>query len=160
MTIEGLPQLRRRLHAIGETKDYLRTAQLKVVAEAKRKVPRKTGNLGRSIQPGYVRDDEALVEVKANYAGFVEYGTGLYGPRHQKIVPKNARALHWKGGGSSKVRLSGRSRTKGGKAIGDDVFAMSVRGRKATPFVQPAVDAVAKDTGIVGEIVKNWNEAA
>lgn len=160
MTIQGMPQLQRRLKAIGETDKSLRTAQLKVIAEAKHLVPRKSTYLARSIVPGYVRPTEAIVEVRANYARYVEEGTGLYGPKHQKIVPKNARALHWKGGGPSKVRLSGRSRTKGGRSLARDVFAMSVKGRKATPFVGPAVKKVSADTGIIAEIVKDWNEAA
>lgn len=28
--------------------------------------------------------------------GYLEYGTGIYGPYHKPIVPKNAKALHFK----------------------------------------------------------------
>lgn len=160
MTVQGMPQLKRRLAALGKTEQDMRAVQLRLIAEAKRKVPRKTGNLGRSIVPGYLRKDSASVEVRANYARYVEEGTGLYGPRKRRIVPKNAKALRWTGGGPSKVRLSGRSRTRGGQALGGAIFAKSVRGRRATPFLKPAIEKVAKDTGIIAELVGRWNEAA
>lgn len=160
VTVQGMDALQRRLRAIGDLHDPLREAQVRVIGEAKRLVPRKTGNLGRSIVPGYLRADSASVEVRANYARYVEEGTGLYGPRKQRIVPKNKKALRWNGGGPSKVRLSDRSRTKGGVAQADAILATSVKGRKATPFLEPAVKKVAKDTGIIAEIVSEWNRAA
>jgi HK97 gp10 family phage protein len=153
MTVQGMPQLKRRMRAIGRTDVHLRELQLRLIAEAKRNVPRKTGNLGRSIVAGPVSKDSATVEVRANYARFVEEGTGIYGPKKRRITPRTAQALHWKGGAT---RLSGRSRVSGGKGI----FAKSVRGRKATPFLGPAAKKVSKDTGIVAEIVQSWNKAA
>ena len=155
-----MPQLRRRLRAIGKTDEFMNKVALAVVAEAKRQVPRKTGNLGRSITVGSVDKKSATVEVRAKYARWVEEGTGIYGPRKQKIVPKSKKALRWTGGGASRVRLSGRSRVVGGQALGQAIFAKSVKGRKATPFLRPAAEKVAKSTGLSVEIVKTWNKAA
>ena len=162
MTIEGMPQLQRRVKAIGQTDAYLKVMALRVVSEAQRNAApfRKTGDLQRSIVIGRLTKTDATVEARAPYALFVEKGTGIYGPRKRRITPKSAKALRWEGGGKSKVRLTGRSRTRGGRPIADVMFATSVKGRPATPFMEPAAQKVTKDTGIVAEIVKKWNEAA
>lgn len=40
------------------------------------------------------------------YASFLQEGTGLYGPRRQRIKPKTKRALAWKSGGATHVYAS------------------------------------------------------
>lgn len=69
------------------------------------------------------RKGDMQIEVKspAAYVGFVNDGTGLYGPSHQKITPKNGKVLHW---------------VKDGK----DYFAKSVKGQKGQKFVEKSIE--------------------
>lgn len=63
-TITGQKELTRRLTAIGKAPgDILRDVGLHAVREAKILVPRRTGNLGRTIRIGKLTD--TYVEVKA-----------------------------------------------------------------------------------------------
>ena len=153
--LRGKIQLQRRLKAIADTQEMLRLIQLETVAGAKAKVPRKTGNLGRSILPGRVDDDSATVTVNASYAAAVEFGS-----KPHVIVPKRARVLAWPASEGGR-RLSGRARTKGGKPIGPTAFAMKVNhpGSKAQPYLVPAaLDALHKHG--IEAIVKRWNDAS
>lgn len=156
MSLKGKLQLQRRLKAIGETQVLLREIQLETIAEAKRLVPRKTGHLGRSILPGRVDDDSAIIEARTPYAAAVEFGT-----RHHVIVPKHARVLAWPASEGGR-RLSGRARTKGGKPVGPTAFAMKVNhpGTKAQPYLVPAAEKALERHGFRDVIVKRWNDAA
>ena len=147
--VRGTKQLQRRLKAIGDTSDLLRDIQLDAVAEAKRKVPRKTGNLGRSIGPGSLTRKSAIVHARANYAAYVELGT-----RPHVIKPKRARVLAWPAAGQA--RLSGRPRS--GASM---IFARMVRhpGTKAQPFLIPGAIAALHNAGI-RRIIERWNKAA
>ena len=49
MAVKGVPQLRSRIKAITPDRDLMRALALSAVREQKLLVPRKTGNLGRSI---------------------------------------------------------------------------------------------------------------
>lgn len=145
MALRGDDQLRARLRAIGEPKALLGQVALLGVAEAKRLVPVRTGNLRRTIRVGSVTAKRANVvaggTARVGYAYYVEAGTGIYGPKGQPIKPKRARMLSWK--------------TKSGR-----VFAKSVRGRKATPYLVPGVQAALQKAGLKGVIVDVWNRAA
>ena len=176
--VQGMDGLIRRLKAIGEPKPVLRALQVSVIHEAQALVPRKTGHLQESIVPGELTDTHATVVVNANYGIYVEKGTGLYGPKKQRIVPKSSRqrfagpflkgqkgqhrggVLVWKGGGPSKVRLSGRSRTKGGTATAGLIFATSTRGAKAQPFFEKGAKKAITKSGLSDIIVAQWNSAA
>lgn len=149
----------RRMRALGDTKVVLRAVQFSVIHEAQALTPRKTGNLQRSIVPGELTDTHATVIAGANYALFVEQGTGLYGPKHHLITPKTKKALHWKGGGPSKVRLTGRSRTKDGASLADDVFATSTKGARAQPFLGPGAKRAIKKAGLADVVTTEWNKA-
>ena len=126
----------------------LRSLQLDTVREAKDRVPRKTGNLSRSIVAGRITPNFATVEAGANYAAYVELGT-----RPHIIRPKNASVLAWGG----ERRLSGRLRT-GSSATS---FAKYVHhpGTKAQPYLVPGAQAAAAKVGIES-IVRRWNDAA
>jgi hypothetical protein len=84
-------------------KDMLKRA-LKVEAQAKRNLndndPRRvdTGRLRASITHELRLGHTFVARVGTNvvYALYVHEGTGLYGPRHQLIVPKNKKVLRWK----------------------------------------------------------------
>lgn len=157
MTLKGGDGLARRLKALEQSpKDMLRVLQLAVVAEAKARVPRKTGNLGRNILPGSVTTTHARVEARTPYAAYVEMGTGIYGPKHKPITPKHAKVLAWRTGASKPTRLSGRVR-RGDQ--GQTIFARSVKGRPATPYLEPGAEAAAKRGGLDKAVIKVWNDA-
>jgi len=140
----------RRLRAIGEPRPLLRALQHETVAQAKLLVPRKTGNLGRSIVPGSISGKSAIVEVNAKYAAFVEFPT-----KPHIIRPRNRKALAFPASASD-ARLSGRTRV-GGRRI----FARVVHhpGTKAQPFLLPGARNALKTAGI-DVIVSSWNGAA
>lgn len=153
MSIEGLPALERRLRAISDQHALLRELQLATVAEAKRLVPRKTGNLARTIRPGTISRDAALVRAggtsQVGYAAYVELGT-----RAHDIVPTRAKVLAWGG----ERRLSGRLRS-GAKATH---FARRVHhpGTKAKPYLIPGAKYAVKKRGLADQIIAQWNRAA
>jgi hypothetical protein len=155
MPLQGDEALRRRLAAIGDTKVLLGKVALLGVAEAKKLVPRATGNLGRTIRVGTVTDKSAQVVAggtsSVGYARYVEEGTGIHGPRKRRITPRRARMLSWVAGGS---RRTGRG--PGARRI----FAKSVAGRKATPYLVPGVQRAVERAGVRDTIVKLWNDAA
>jgi hypothetical protein len=157
MTLKGERELQRRFRAIGDTRGLLRTIQLDAIAEAKARVPRKTGHLGRSIQPGAVTDTSAIVAARTPYAAAVEFGS-----KPHVIRPKRASVLAWPSSGADR-RLSGRARTTGGKPRGAMTFAAKVNhpGTKAKPYLVPgAKAAVGKRGGAKDVIVTRWNRAA
>jgi len=80
--------------------------------------PVRTSNLANSGTSDVNNDATiGIVKFTAKYAGYVHEGTGLYGPRKTKIVPKNKKALFWPGA-SHPVR--------------------SIRGMKPNPFLTKA----------------------
>lgn len=157
--IHGMKQLQSRLDAISDTREILHTLQIDTVAEAKRlTVPiRKTGNLGRSIRPGFLSAKSAFVNAEASYAAYVEKGTGIYGPKHRPIVPRTKKVLAWRTGA---VTLSGRSRVKDGVEQAGWAFARSVKGRRPTPFLEPGARKAIEKGGLKDVVVKLWNEGA
>ncbi len=93
------------------------------VAEAVKKSPFQTGTNRRSIQwdaPDHQKTRRIFTT--SGYGGFLEIGTGLFGPKRKRIVPKTKKVLHW--GGPS------------------GPFVKSVAGRPPTPYMRPAIDAV------------------
>lgn len=151
ITVKGAKELNRRLKAIGETPhDALRKIQLDAVANAKRAVPRKTGNLGRSIAPGGLSNDYAIVRARANYAAYVEFGTKAH-----DIKPRTKKVLAWPAAGGA--RLSG-SPKRGAKMI----FARKVHhpGTKPQPFLVPGAEKAISDNLGADVVIKAWNRAA
>jgi hypothetical protein len=148
VTIKGLVQLRSRFEAIKPNPTLMRNLALTAVAEQKRLVPRKTGNLGRSIGIGRVSATYAETKATANYAAFVEQGT-----RAHTIVPRNRKALRWPTTGSA--TLAG-----GVKSGGSAIFAKRVNhpGTRAQPFMVPGAKKAVESIGAA--IVKLWNDAA
>jgi HK97 gp10 family phage protein len=107
-------------------RDMLRRGY-KVERRAKELCPVDTGRLRASISLVQVfRNNVPVVQVGTNvyYAQYVEFGTGIYGPRHQRITPKNGRYLVFKPRGSR-----------------DKVFARSVAGSRPRPFLTEALPA-------------------
>lgn len=151
-SLEGLDKLNRRLNAIAKPRDLLRTVQLDAVAEAKKLVPRKTGNLGRSIGPGGLGNTFAIVHATAGYAAFVELGT-----KPHVIRPRNRSVLAWSTAGT---RLSGRP-TAAARRSGSMAFARKVNhpGTKPQPYLIPAAKTALGRVG-VRQIIETWNQAA
>lgn len=149
---DGMDDLNRRLSAITDTRKFLGQIGLRAVAIAKEKVPRKTGNLGRTIRLGTVTDSDAQIiaggQGGVGYAQIVEYGS-----RPHVIVPRTKKALAW--GGAR--RLSGSLRSGSAATI----FARRVNhpGTKAKPFLRPAAEEAVKETGIAA-IIRAWDDAA
>jgi hypothetical protein len=151
--LEGADELRARLKAIGETRQMMGTIALVAVREAKMLVPRRTGNLGRTIRVGRVTSTDAEVlaggRLNVGYAAAVEFGT-----RPHIIVPRRARMLAWGGART----LGGRLR-KGARATH---FARMVRhpGTRAQPYLVPGIKKALEKAGIAANIVDAWNRAA
>lgn len=148
--IKGMRQLLARMEAIKPNRRFMERLALSAVREQKILVPRKTGNLGRSITLGSVTPTRAETVARANYAAYVERGT----PPHI-IRPKNKKVLAWAADGSA--RLSGAVRT-GGKVR----FAKRVRhpGTKAKPFMVPGAKKAVEGAGLKTVVVTAWNDAA
>lgn len=112
------------------------TAQMAQASQ--QNAPYKTGNLRRSIHAevaslggltGKVIQDSGV----GKYGEWVHNGTGIYGPKGTPIVPVNKKVLAWK--------------TKGGM-----VFAKSVKGMKARPYMKQAFEQKKPE---VPEIIKD-----
>ena len=152
-SLEGADELQARLWAMSNTRLMLGTVALVAVREAKSLVPRRTGNLGRTIRVGRVTEDSAEVLAggrrEVGYAAAVEFGT-----RPHVIRPRRAKVLAW--GGSR--TLGGRLR-KGSRATN---FARFVRhpGTRARPYLLPGIRRAIERAGIKANIVDAWNRAA
>jgi hypothetical protein len=151
--LDGAEELQRRLAAISDTRQLLGVIALRAVAEAKALVPRRTGNLGRTIRLGRVDKDSAEVlaggKLKVGYAAAVEFGTKAH-----VIRPRRRKALAW--GGSR--TLAGGLR-KGSRATN---FATKVNhpGTRAQPYLIPGIRKALRDAGIKAHIRDAWNRAA
>lgn len=112
-----------------ELKKSVKQAGALILAREKQEAPvgkYKGGNLRRSIGMEYfdigVRIGPGL---SAPYAGYVHFGTGIYGERHDYIRPRKAKVLRF---------------VSGGKVI----YTRKVAGQRPNPFVertQKAMDA-------------------
>lgn len=122
-------------------KDLLRRG-LKVQAEARRLLsgarghPKRvnTGNLRSSVGVqlrAHAGRPAVRVGTNVRYASYVRRGTGIYGPKRQRIVPKRAKAL---------VFPSLKYGAKRGKFAGK-VIVRSVRGMRQNDFLRPALRA-------------------
>lgn len=149
VTLEGWPELQKTLQKMmvampdATLKGLGRTAD-RIVRDAKKNCPVKTGNLRSSIGKTISKPNlEVVVSAGAElggkkevaYAAAVEYGTGPC-----DIVPVNKKALSWVD-----------------KASGKRVFARLVHspGRPPHPFFAPAVDAnIMKAQSDVFDVMK------
>lgn len=167
MAIDGLDDLNARLAALrsgNASRQLLLQMGNTVVAEAQKRAPKKTGTLIRSIRVDDVNEREQTATVRAGsttgkigYAQYVEFGTGIYGPRRTPIVPVRRKALRFPRAGAA-TRLSGNLTSAQQRAGGGYAFAKSVRGRKATPYLIPAVKDVVNRLGLADAIIDVWND--
>jgi hypothetical protein len=156
MTLEGADKLHARLKAIGQTEMLLRDIQAQGVREAKLLVPRRTGNLGRTIRPGRVTADYAEIiaggQREVGYAAAVERGT-----KPRDIRPRTKKALAWGGPRT----LGGRLRVVKGVQASATNFATIVHhpGTKAQPYLAPGFQKAVRLAGLT-TIVRLWDGAA
>lgn len=145
--LEALQSGRFRQHVLGDV------AKLGV-RYAKEIVPKKTGNLNRSIRVGRVSERSAEMlaggQGQVGYAAHVEFGT----KGGQMLRPVNKKALAW--GGSR--RLSGSLRS----GAGAEFFSMGHKrgATKAKPYLVPGARKALRDSGMKEAVIKVWNDAA
>ena len=150
--IQGSRELQARLRAIANTKPMMTKIAIASVSSAKALVPRKTGNLARTIRIGVVTDHSLEIVAggrrDVGYAAAVEFGTKAH-----TIVPRKAKVLAWGGGRTLGGRLRSGSRPTN--------FARKVRhpGSRAKPYLVPGLEfGVAR--GAVDAITDAWNKGA
>ncbi|MBS3918089.1 MAG: hypothetical protein KG012_04290 [Deltaproteobacteria bacterium] len=69
-----------------------------IEAGSVKEAPVKTSDLVNTITSEVASDgSRGKVKATAGHAKYVHEGTGLYGPRKTKIVPKEKKALFWEG---------------------------------------------------------------
>ena len=156
--IQGYGALIRRLNAVGSPKaaqGLMRKIALGAVAEQKLLVPKKTGNLARSIHVGAVTATTAQTVASANYAAYVEYGT-----KPHEITPNARKALRWVAKGNA-MRLSGNA-TKATQRAGGYAFAKHVShpGTRAHPFMLAGAKLAVAKSPLKDAVIAAWNEAA
>lgn len=148
----GEKQLKARLTAIGKApRAMLGEIGIRSVAEAKRLVPRRTGNLRRTIRIGAHTD--TYVEIRAGGQRNVGYAAAVeFGSKPHVIVPRKAKVLAWGGART----LGGRSRA-GSRATN---FARRVNhpGTRAKPYLIPGIEKALSIVGLNG-LIKRWNQA-
>lgn len=64
---------------------------------------------------------EAQLQTESGYGGYIEIGTGLYGPQKKRVVPKKKKFLSWID-----------------PETGKRIFAKSTQGMHARPYMYPA----------------------
>lgn len=126
-------------------KDLLKRGA-RVVTRARRNLGGNTGTGPRRVDTGLLRNSVlAQLQVRPNglavrvgtgiyYARYVHDGTGIYGPKHKVIKPKNGKFLMFR---------SNTYGAKRGKYRGF-VFARSVKGMKPNPFLKNALPYAGK----------------
>lgn len=153
--MSGEDALDARLVALSDRQRLLTTIGLLAVAGAKMLVPRRTGNLARTIRVDEVTDDTVRVVAggvaRIGYARMVEYGT-----RAHDIVARPGHYLRWAPNPADR-RLTGSPRV-GAKVI----FRKRVHhpGTKPHPYLIPGAQKAISDVGLTSELIKTWNEAA
>ena len=115
---------------LGEKFERFRTELLDLVGEdgvlqMEAVTPRRTGRGANSYRLINKGADTREITNKTRYLPWVNDGTGVYGPRHQRITPKRANYLHfhWKG---------------------REWFVKSVRGQPPKRFVERGTNDIAK----------------
>lgn len=102
-------------------------------ASIKRHSPFKSGTNRRSIQSDAPSEGVRRIFTTSGYGGLLEIGTGLFGPKKKRIVPKTKKALWWPGARHP---------------------VASVAGRPATPYMRPGLqDVMRRARNILKDLV-------
>ena len=167
--LEGADELNRKLKALRDG-----TASRALLLELGNEVVRnatvnlqphdKTGNLSRSIRVAEVDENAQTIQVRAggtqgvNYAAYLEFGTGIYGPNRRPIVPVRAKALRFPASGAA-TRLSGNLTSAQQRAGGGWQFRKSVRGVKPVKYMENAINDTARGINLAPTFTAVWNKA-
>lgn len=165
--LQGSDDLMRRFESLRSGKAerlVLGRFGLLAVQRAQERVPRKTGNLARTIRVAEVDEARQSVRVTAGGTGLVGYAADVeFGTRPHVIVPRNKKALAWgsksaKTGKATTRRLSGSLR-KGSVASS---FARRVNhpGTRARPYLRPGAEQALREVGLSDAVISVWNDAA
>lgn len=169
VTVTGATQLEARLHAVQRApQTMMGVLARRVVQQSKLLAPHKTGNLRRTIRVAAETKTSAIVVAGANYAGFVEHGTGPH-----VITPNAKKALAFASQGITAERfgagailkfnktgsLSAGSMRKYGNAAFVVVKKVHHPGTKAQPFLLPGAEKAIAEGGLTQTIVAAWNAA-
>lgn len=168
--------------ALRDVGRYIRSQAATYPPKADSTFYKRTGTLGRSITVSAVGQtaNGRYVDVGTNkhYARYVEYGTGLYGPKHARIKPTHAQVLAWRStaarlpgvaggiiGARAHVGLSllaaGLGKRKG-KIVHNAkkdvymVFARSIRGMRGWHFMEKAFKAPATAAYFQQRVQQMW----
>ena len=163
---KGYADLQRRLAAVkGVVRDAQLMRQLGTLAVTEQRsmlyhsFTRRTGATGASLAVQSVTPTSAAI-YSNKVAKFLDQGTGLYGPAHRKITPKQAKVLAWRTGGGSVLRATGAARKGRAGAGAGWAFARSVRGVKPHPFIVPGAERAIAMSGFADVVIKAWDSAA
>lgn len=135
----------------------IRRWQVGTIRGAKIRVPRRTGNLGRTIYAGPIIGASGSVVVSANYAAAIELGR-----RAVTIRPKPGRI--GRNGRPAMLAWGGARRQTGTLRSGamPTSFAREVHqpARAPRPFLRPAAIEALERENLTDELVIAWNAAA
>ena len=115
----------------------LLAASIVVQNEARKRAPVDAGILRNKIlATGKIdRSGRSIVTsviAHTKYALFIEVGTGIFGPKKKRIYPKHAKVLRFM---TSRTQGNYAPELASGRGV---VFAKSVKGMPARPFLAPA----------------------
>jgi hypothetical protein len=121
----------------------MQRAMMRVEAEWKRRSvrARRTGTYGRSITWIARRQGKTVfgrVGVNVAYGRYLEYGTGVYGPRHRMIVPLRASVLRFPEPRNPGFTLAGRQRSGRAGMGARWVYTRRVRGIRPRRYARDA----------------------
>lgn len=122
-----------------------------------RLIPRRSGHGARSIS--YRVDYDAAQDIftgtvgsSLNYLGWIDRGTGIYGPHKHPIVPTHKQALHFPTPGNRAFTAVGRQRRGAAGRGAGWVTVRSVKGVKPQKFFERAIESSRSQW--VGELHK------
>lgn len=156
--LQGYEDLSARFSALRDgtaDRQVLGRFGLLAVQRAQERVPRRTGNLARTIRVAEVDVAEQRVRVVAGGTDAVGYAADVEnGTRPHVIVPRRRRALAW--GGAR--RLSGSLR----RGASPTNFARRVNhpGTRPRPYLRPGAEQALREVGLGDAVIAVWNEAA
>jgi hypothetical protein len=111
----------------------VRSGAFELLAMIQAKLPKKTATLVRNTTVQVERPSpdvyQARIGSHMSYAPYVEYGTGIYGPKGKPIVPVRAKALAW----PAPSLLSGGWAKRKTVLSEERIIRRSVKGMKPRP---------------------------
>lgn len=117
----------------------VRSGAFELLATIQAKLPKKTSTLVRNTRVQFERPAPEVFQARIGshmaYAPYVEYGTGIYGPKGKPIVPVRAKALAWPAPGFVTGRWAKR------KTVFSDpwIVRRSVKGMKPRPVYAESI---------------------